>query len=154
MSASLNGDNSNIQSTTLIGQGLVAVGTNSRQLTPTGSDYGTVFVGRWNSDLGTKDTTAETVFAVGTGTGVTNRKTGFLIDSGSNTFVEGTLNVSGSSSFTGSMNVLSGSASGSVITNVGDTFTGTEAVTKIISLSSAEYTALSPKDPNTLYIIV
>jgi hypothetical protein len=142
MSASLNGDNSNIQSTTLIGQGLVAVGTNSRQLTATGSDYGTVFVGRWNSDLGTKDTTAETVFAVGTGTGVTNRKTGFLIDSGSNTFVEGSLNVSGSSSFTGSMNFLSGSASGSVITNVGDTFTGTDAVTKIISLSSAEYTAL------------
>jgi hypothetical protein len=98
--------------------------------------------------------TAETVFAVGTGTAEANRKTGFLIDSGSNTFVEGTLNVSGSSSFTGSMNFLSGSASGSVITNVGDTFTGTESVTKIISLSSAEYTALSPKDPNTLYIII
>jgi hypothetical protein len=115
---------------------------------------GSLFAGRFNDISGTKDLTGETVFAIGTGTSNTNRKTGFLIDSGSNTFVEGSLNVSGSSSFTGSMNFLSGSASGSVITNVGDTFTGTEAITKIISLSSAEYTALSPKDPNTLYIIV
>ncbi len=154
ISASLNGDLAQVNSTILLGQSLVAIGTNSRPTAATAADWGSVFAGRWNSIDGTKDLTAETVFAVGTGTAEANRKTGFLIDSGSNTFVEGTLNVSGSSSFTGSMNFLSGSASGSVITSVGDTFTGTDVVTKIISLSSAEYTALSPKDPNTLYIII
>ena len=352
ISASFNGDNSNVNSTIILGQSLTVFGSNTRQTASTMPDYGSVFVGRWNDLIGTKANTAETIFAVGTGTGSVNRKTGFLIDSGSNTFIEGTLNVSGSttitgsvtisgsaqsdltvvgqifvsssaatsttapritvsgsagrtvinrngititdatdeggmfpstlyakdsatfdeigftvdasvfgitgwstgpsiyvnntvgdtypavigfqnkanytdgrvavltplsasagftaslqngytwvgnslgqnsqvptssfvstintgsfattgsnnfvgteningelnvtgsSSFTGSMNFLSGSASGSVVTNIGDTFTGTAAVTKIISLSSAEYTALSPKDPNTLYIIV
>jgi len=85
----------------------------------TAADWGSVFAGRWNSIDGTKDMTAETVFAVGTGTSTSNRKTGFLIDSGSNTFVEGTLNVSGSSSFTGSF-VISGSTTltGSITSNV------------------------------------
>ena len=174
------GDNCNILATAVIGNSLIITGST---LTSTfagadtaNSGQGSLFAGRFNSIDGTKDLTAETVFAIGTGTSNTDRKTGFLIDSGSNTFVEGTLNVSGSTSITGSltlsssldielnvignvaitgaMNFLSGSASGSVVTNVGDTFTGTAAVTKIISLSSAEYSALSPKDPNTLYIIV
>jgi hypothetical protein len=109
MSASLNGDNTNLICTTLLGQGLVAVGTNTRQAGPTMPDYGTVFVGRFNSIDGTKDQTAETVFAVGTGTAEASRKTAFLIDSGSNTFVEGTLNVSGSTSMTGSLTIQSGS---------------------------------------------
>ena len=55
---------------------------------------------------------------------------------------------------TGSALIKSGSASGSFISNVGDTFTGTAAVTKIISLSSAEYSGLATKDSNTLYIII
>jgi len=152
------GDNCNILATGVIGNSLIITGST---LTSTfagadspNSGQGSLFAGRFNDISGTKNLTGETVFAIGTGTSNTNRKTGLLIDSGSNTFVEGSLNVSGSSSFTGSMNFLSGSASGSVVTNIGDTFTGTEAVTKIISLSSAEYAALSPKDPNTLYIIV
>ena len=176
VSASLNGDLAQVNSTILLGQSLTVIGSNSIPAGTSAADWGSVFAGRWNSIDGTKDMTAETVFAVGTGTSTSNRKTGFLIDSGSNTFVEGTLNVSGSTTITGSltlsssldielnvmgnvaitgaMNFLSGSASGSVITNVGDTFTGSAAVTKIISLSSAEYSAVSPKDPNTLYIIV
>lgn len=60
----------------------------------------------------------------------------------------------GNQNITGSINFLSGSSSGSVVTNIGDTFTSTATVTKIISLSSAEYTALGTKDANTLYIIV
>jgi hypothetical protein len=102
MSASLNDDNVHVNSTILLGQSLVAIGTNSRPTGATGADWGSVFAGRWNSIDGTKDLTAETVFAVGTGTSTSNRKTGFLIDSGSNTFVEGTLNVSGSTTITGS----------------------------------------------------
>jgi hypothetical protein len=76
------------------------------------SDYGTVFVGRFNKEGLGFNTTAETVFAVGTGTsgsaGIT-RKTAFLIDSGSNTFIEGTLNVSGSTTLSGSLYIQSGS---------------------------------------------
>nr|CAB5223310.1 hypothetical protein UFOVP385_27 [uncultured Caudovirales phage] len=112
ISASLNGDNSNVACTNLIGQGLVALGTNTRQNANLMSDYGTVFVGRFNDFSGNKGGTAETVFAVGTGTsgsaGIT-RKTGFLIDSGSNTFIEGTLNVSGSTTLSGSLYIQSGS---------------------------------------------
>jgi hypothetical protein len=130
MSASLNGDNSNIQSTTLIGQGLVVVGTNSRQVGLTGADYGSVFVGRWNSDLGTRDTTAETVFAVGTGTSNTTRKTAFLIDSGSNAFVEGTLTVSGSTTITGSL-ILSSSAVNELIVIGGTVLSGSAFINNL-----------------------
>jgi hypothetical protein len=108
ISASFNGDNTNVNSTNLIGQSLTVYGTNSRVAGPTGADWGSVFAGRWNDLGGTKAYTAETVFAVGTGTGTSTRKTGFLIDSGSNTFVEGTLNVSGSTAFTGSTNIAQG----------------------------------------------
>jgi hypothetical protein len=110
ISASLNGDLAQVASTTLIGQGLVVVGSNSRTAGASAADWGSVFVGRWNSLTGNSDLTAETIFAVGTGTGTAARKTGFLIDSGSNTFVEGTLNVSGSTSLTGSLTIQSGSA--------------------------------------------
>jgi hypothetical protein len=100
------GDNCNILATGVIGNSLIITGST---LTSTfaGADtantgQGSLFAGRFNSVDGTKDQTGETVFAVGTGTSNTNRKTGFLIDSGSNTFVEGSLNVSGSTIFSGS----------------------------------------------------
>jgi hypothetical protein len=109
ISASLNGDLAQVASTSLLGQGLIVVGSNSRTAGASAADWGSVFVGRWNDINGTKDMTGETVFAVGTGTGASTRKTGFLIDSGSNTFVEGTLNVSGSTSMTGSLTIQSGS---------------------------------------------
>ena len=101
ISASLNGDNAQVQSTHLIGYGLNVLGTNLIQ-TSSVNDFGSVFVGRNNAIDGNKNKTAETIFAVGTGN-TTTRKTGFLIDSGSNTFIEGTLNVSGSTSLTGSL---------------------------------------------------
>jgi len=110
ISASLNGNNAQIHSTILLGQSLIALGTNTIPAGATAADWGSVYVGRWNAIDGTKDQTAETVFAVGTGTGTAARKTGFLIDSGSNTFVEGTLNVSGSTSLSGSLSIQSGSA--------------------------------------------
>jgi hypothetical protein len=90
-----------------MGNGLIVSGTS---VSPVGSatpladaTYGTIISGRFNAVDGNKAKTAQTIFAVGTGTGYTNRKTGFLIDSGSNTFVEGTFNVSGSLSYTGSV---------------------------------------------------
>jgi trimeric autotransporter adhesin len=92
----LNGDNSNMFATAIIGHNLVVtgsstvqVGTNTRNNT-----YGSAFFGRHNAQDGNRAGTAETVFAIGTGT-TTTPKTGFLIDSASNVYVEGTLNVSG-----------------------------------------------------------
>jgi hypothetical protein len=101
------GSNS-ITNTAIIGNGLIVTGSSGN---PTfGNDslrHGSLFTGRFNALDGNKDLTAETIFAVGTGTSTSARKTGFLIDSGSNTFVEGTFNVSGSSTFTGSVSVAS-----------------------------------------------
>jgi hypothetical protein len=79
---------------------------------------GSAFIGRYNAIDGNRAKTGETVFAVGTGNN-TNRKTGFLIDSGSNTFVEGTLNVSGSTSITGSLAATSLIVSGNTQFNIG-----------------------------------
>jgi len=59
------------------------------------------------------------VFAVGTGTAANARRTGFLIDSGSNTRISGSLNVNGNTIITGSV-TLSGSAGPELIV-VGDT---------------------------------
>ena len=75
------------------------------------SSHGSAFFGRFNSLNGNADMTAETIFAVGTGTSTTTRKTGFLIDSGSNTFVEGTLNVSGATTLNGNL-IVTGSVIG------------------------------------------
>ena len=72
------------------------------------SSFGSAYFGRYNANDGIRNKTSDIVFAVGTGTSTT-RKTGFLIDSGSNTFIEGTLNVSGSTTMTGSL-ILSSSA--------------------------------------------
>ena len=98
------GSNS-LNATMIAGYGLGVTGSNASGFV-SGFEYGgSAFFGRYNAQNGNRAQSAQTVFAVGTGTSTT-RKTGFLIDSGSNTFVEGTLNVSGSSTFTGSLNGL------------------------------------------------
>jgi len=89
----------NVVRTGLMGNQLIVSGSS---LLADGSSYGSVFVGRYNADDNRRNKTSDTVFAVGTGN-TTTRKTGFLIDSGSNSYFEGTLNVSGSTSFTGSV---------------------------------------------------
>ena len=105
----LNGNSSSLNSTAVIGGGLVVTGSNSKIAGATANnDYGSAFFGRWNDVNVGRNDSSNVIFAVGTGISTT-RKTGFLIDSGSNTFVEGSLNVSGSSSFTGSITIQSGS---------------------------------------------
>jgi hypothetical protein len=137
LSASYNGDSTNVTATILLGQSLNVLGTNSRQAGPTGADYGSVFAGRWNDFSGNKGGTAETIFAVGTGTGAATRKTGFLIDSGSNTFIEGTLNVSGSTTMTGSL-ILSSSAA-TELTVIGNSqFTGSLTITGSASVNGSQ----------------
>ena len=120
------GSNS-LNATMIAGYGLGVTGSNASGFVP-GFEYGgSAFFGRYNAQNGNRAQSAQTVFAVGTGTSST-RKTGFLIDSGSNTFIEGTLNVSGSTSFTGSLTI-----SGSIITvdrsgNEGNTYLGLNAL--------------------------
>ena len=84
------------------GERLIISASNSFNSTIGGGAY----FGRWNADDGVRNKSGQTVFSVGTGTS-SARKTGFLIDSGSNMFVEGTLSVSGSTAFTGSVKVAS-----------------------------------------------
>ncbi len=141
ISASLNGDLAQVHSTALIGQGLIVLGTNSRLAGPSAADWGSAFVGRWNSIDGVRGQTAETVFAVGTGTGASTRKTGFLIDSGSNTFVEGTLNVSGSTRLSGStfINNLQNGVTADVVTY--DTTTGELRKASLAAITSASFDA-------------
>jgi hypothetical protein len=80
--------------------------------------------------------------------------TGSAVISGSLN-VTGSVNVSGSLNVTGStINLKSGSSVGNVIDNITDTYTSTAKVNHITTLTSAEYTALSPKDSNTLYIVI
>ena len=78
---------------------------------------------------------------------------------GSNSFIgnqtiTGSLLITGSVALTGSINVLSGSFSGSVVTNVSDTFTTTQQVNTIVTLTAAEYSGLVSSSANTLYIII
>ena len=107
----------NFASSGIFGGNLILTGSNNTVLT----EQGGLHLGRYNANDGRRNTTGENIFSVGTGTSTT-RKTGFLIDSGSNTFVEGTFNVSGSTSLTGSLTIQSGSsffANGNKQFNVG-----------------------------------
>ena len=102
---SLNGSGSSLVSTMAMGHELGITGSNGLDtniggLTP-GIGAGSAFFGRWNAQDGNRARTAETIFAVGTGTSTSLTKTGFLIDSGSNSYFEGTLNVSGSTAMNG-----------------------------------------------------
>jgi hypothetical protein len=124
----LTGSNT-LAGTAIIGNSLTVSGSSQNPITNGGTNLGSAFFGRYNALDGNRAKSAETVFAIGTGNSTT-RKTGFLIDSGSNTFVEGTLNVSGSLSFTGS---VYGNVSASVIASS----------TASIDLSVANYFTLT-----------
>jgi hypothetical protein len=82
--------------------------------------------------------------------------TGSFATTGSNAFF-GTNTFSGAVAFTGSApRILSSSFSGSIITNLTDTYTDVAAVNQIVTLTSASYAALasgSLTNPNTLYIV-
>jgi hypothetical protein len=142
----LNGDNAAVNSSAIIGGGLVVTGSNSKVAGATANgDYGSAFFGRWNVQDGNRAISGPTVFAVGTGTSTSARKTGFLIDSGSNTFIEGTLNVSGSTTITGSLNVTSLIVSGSTQFNVGAfnstiTQSGSAAVSQSMTFNNTDIT--------------
>jgi hypothetical protein len=102
----LNGSGSSLANTMVFGLGNIITGSNIIDTNTAASPKaGSLFFGRWNANDGVRNKTAENIFSIGTGTSNTNRKTGFLIDSGSNTFVEGTLNVSGATSLNGNLEI-------------------------------------------------
>jgi hypothetical protein len=155
ISASVGGDEQALLATAVLGHGLTVFGTgicNLNNLSVGGERQGSLFAGRWNSLDGTRGFTAETIFAVGTGNsgsaGIT-RKTGFLIDSGSNTFIEGTLNVSGSTTITGSLTLSSSAAieldvvgnsqfTGSLTVSGSTTVTGSVNISNVIQLAQLD----------------
>ena len=96
------GNYTSFNSNGIFGANLILTGSNNNQLSEQGGGH----FGRWNANDGIRNTTGENIFSVGTGVSG-SRKTGFLIDSGSNSFFEGSLNVSGSTSMTGSLLVTS-----------------------------------------------
>lgn len=171
----LTGSNT-LAGTAIIGNGLTITGSSQNPLTNGGTNLGSTFLGRYNATDGNRAKSAETVLAVGTGTSTSARKTGFLIDSGSNTFIEGTLNISGSGNTTGSFDVsgsftssletgkfyvgnLSGRteavATGSFVSNTADIYTSSAAVQQIVTLTQSEWNSISgSSNSNTLYIIM
>jgi hypothetical protein len=74
--------------------------------------------------------------------------------SGSIINITGSTNITGSLTVRGDYNRLSGSFSGSLIDNITDVYTSTAAIEHVISLTQAEYNAISSSaDSNTLYYI-
>jgi hypothetical protein len=147
----INADNSRTSGTTLYSS-MECSAVIGNTLAVTGSSVisdlatvGSAFVGRFNANDGIRNKTSDVVFAVGTGTATGTRKTGLLVDSGSNTFVEGTLNVSGSSSFTGSVNI---SGSAAVDLNVVGAIQVTGSATGIRTTISNQQIVLA-NDPNS-----
>jgi hypothetical protein len=143
-------------STGLIGQRLIVTG--SSNINSDTNSYGSVFVGRWNAVDGVRDRTSDIIFAVGTGTSGT-RKTGFHITSGSNTFVEGTFNVSGSSAFNGNVNITGSLlVNGAAISTVGfattgsNSFNGNQRITGSLTISGSIITVDRSGNDGNLYM--
>jgi hypothetical protein len=116
----------------IFGQSLIITG--SSVLSDTTS-FGSAFFGRYNAADTNRNKTAETIFAVGTGTTTSLRKTGFLIDSGSNSYFEGTVNVSGSLLLNG--NIVSAVNTGSFATTGSNSFIGNQTITGSLTVSGS-----------------
>jgi hypothetical protein len=113
-SSFVSSSNANLISSLIYGNNLAVSASHT-----TGTNGGSAFFGRFNMTGSNLENTQQVVFAVGTGTAVGARRTGFLIDSGSNTRISGSLNVNGNTIITGSV-TLSGSAGPELIV-IGDT---------------------------------
>jgi len=103
-SSFVSSSNSNLVSTIIYGNSLAVSGSHT-----TGTNGGSAFFGRFNATGSNQESAQSVVFAVGTGTAAGSRKTGFLIDSGSNTLISGSLRTIGNTTITGSL-IASGSS--------------------------------------------
>jgi hypothetical protein len=113
---------------------------------PNTEGINSIFIGQNTKPLTSND---ENQIVIGNG----------AIGLGSNSTVIGNSDITktkifGNTTIIGSLQI-SGSISGSnTITNETDTFSSTSPITKIVSLTAAEYSAIVTKDPNTLYITI
>jgi len=124
-SSFVSSSNSNLVSSIIYGNNLAVSASHT-----TGTNGGSAFFGRFNATGSNQEDAQSVVFAVGTGTAVGSRRTGFLIDSGSNVYITGSVNISGSNHqiigntvITGSLNV-----SGAMTLGFND---GTDNITSI-----------------------
>jgi len=99
-SSFVSSSNSNLLSTIMYGNSLRVSASHT-----VSTFGGSAFFGRFNMTGSNLEDAQSVVFAVGTGTADGSRRTGFLIDSGSNTSISGSLNVNGNTIITGSLAV-------------------------------------------------
>ena len=125
-------NNGNLSATLIYGNNLNINGTS---VTNVG---GNAFFGRYN-DTGSLANSNDIVMAVGTGTAVSTRRTGFYITTGSLVGISGSLDVKGNTTITGSV-VLSGSVGPELIV-VGDTVISGSAYGVVNNLSISSNTA-------------
>jgi hypothetical protein len=132
------GSNS-LSATSILGNNLIVTGSSPNAIFNSAlpGTYGSAFVGRFNAVDGNKALSAQTIFAVGTGTSTSQRKTGFLIDSGSNSFFEGTVNVSGSLLLTGSVSIKGNTTFTSVGNNTTNIILGNNALANASSANNS-----------------
>jgi len=120
-SSFVSSSNSNLVSSLIYGNALTVSGSHLA-----GTNGGSAFLGRFN-DATSLHLAQDIVFAVGTGTGTSNRRTGLYIDSGSNVVTSGSFRsignatISGSLGVTGSIDTTSGSHTLRGTTNISGT---------------------------------
>jgi len=90
------GSNTFISNTAILGLGLIISGSNSGV-----GAGGSTFVGRYNATGSLQESTNDTVFVVGNGTGAGNRRNAIHVDSSNNTRITGSVSISGSLSVNG-----------------------------------------------------
>ncbi len=120
-------------STALIGQELIVSASNTS--TTIG---GSTFVGRYNATGSLQESSQDAVFVVGTGTGAGSRRNALHIDSNNNTRITGSVNISGSFSSIGNVNIT-----GSLLASGSNhTITGSVNITGSLSVNNQQITAV------------
>ena len=137
----------NLIGTAILGNRLIVTGSSNLNDT---TSFGSAFVGRFNASDGIRDRSSDVIFAVGTGTSVSARKTGFLIDSGSNSFFEGAVSVSGSLSVNGTP--ISAINTASFATTGSNLFIGNQTITGSVSIQGNTTFTLSNGDTSNVRI--
>jgi hypothetical protein len=110
--------------TSILGQELIVSASNTSNTVG-----GSTFVGRYNATGSLQESSQDTVFVVGTGTGAGSRRNAIHIDNNNNTRITGSVSISGSLSVNGS-NVITGSV---VTDRTGLITTGSAGTTQIIT---------------------
>ena len=119
------------------GNNLVVTGSSSNSDLKTA---GSAFFGRYNLNDGILNTTSDTVFAVGTGTATTARRTSLHVSSSGLTSIRDGLNITGSVDVTGSLTVGTTTPELRVLTTgvtLGNVVTDTHTVTGSLSISGS-----------------